>query len=276
MNSDTPIGLYGKLPAYGDFITRDLSPVFIDIWDEWLQHFISASKEQIGSDWLDIYLTSPIWKFALSPGVIDNKLWAGIMMPSVDKVGRYFPISLIQSFSTAHNPIDFMASQQAWYDNIETQCLIALEGSIDADELMAELSKIEAVPKETYQATNNIGEAGPMVMGLSINNSVNEPGSMNMAMPYLLNAALNTHLSSYSVWRTHGSELIAPMMFCTQGLPPIRGIASMLDGQWQSRNWKIPYNLKPTTDLPIRDTPISDMPITDMTATKDTWDLGNE
>jgi type VI secretion system protein ImpM len=257
MNSEAPIGLYGKLPAYGDFIIRDLNPAFIDIWDEWLQHFISVSKEQIGNDWLNIYLTSPIWKFALSAGVIDDKMWAGIMMPSVDKVGRYFPISLIQSFAAAHNPVDFMASQQAWYDSIETQCLIALEGTIDADELMAKLSKIETISKEAYQATHNIGEAGPMVMGLSMN----ESGPMSMAMPYLLNAALNTHLSSYSVWHTHGSELISPMMFCTQGLPPIRGIASMLDGRWQSRNWKIPYNLKTAPEV---------------TVTENTWDLGNE
>ena len=111
-----------------------------------------------------------------------------------------------------------------------------------------------------------MGEAGPMVMGLSVSDSMNEPGPMNMAMPYLLNAALNTQLSSYSVWHTLGSDLISPMMFCTQGLPPIRGIASMLDGQWQSRNWKIPYNLKA----------IAEMTVTESAIAENTWDLGNE
>ena len=243
MNSVSPFGLYGKLPAYGDFITRNLPSNFVDIWDEWLQYFISASKEQIGDEWLGVYLTSPIWKFALSPGVIDSNMWAGIMMPSVDKVGRYFPISIIQPFSAASNPVDFIASQQTWYESIEAQCLIALEGKFDVDDLMVALADVNASPEDAYEATHNMGEAGPMVMGLS----TNEPGPMDTAMPYLLNAALTINLSSFSLWQTHGSDLISPMVFSTQGLPPIRGIGSLLDGQWQSRNWKIPYNLKSST-----------------------------
>jgi len=91
MTTEMQTGLYGKLPAYGDFIFRNLNSSFITPWDEWLQHFISGTQEQIGEGWLDIYLTSPIWRFVLSPGVIDNKMWAGLMMPSVDRVGRYFP-----------------------------------------------------------------------------------------------------------------------------------------------------------------------------------------
>ena len=67
--------------------------------------------------------------------------------------------------------------------------------------------------------------------------------AMNNALPYLLNASLTTALSSFSLWQTSGSELVSPVLFSCQGLPPIGGIASMLDGQWQQRNWKIPYNL---------------------------------
>ena len=63
-------------------------------------------------------------------------------------------------------------------------------------------------------------------------------------MPYMLNAALTTSLSSFSLWKTAGSQLVSPIMFSCQGLPPIGGIASMLDGQWQQRDWKIPYNLQ--------------------------------
>jgi len=63
-------------------------------------------------------------------------------------------------------------------------------------------------------------------------------------MPYLYNAALASSLSSYSLWQTSGSQLISPVLFSCQGLPPISGLASMLDGQWQQRDWKIPYNLQ--------------------------------
>lgn len=240
MITDMQTGLYGKLPAYGDFIFRNLRSTFIHPWDEWLQHFISGSKEQIGDNWLEIYLTSPIWRFVLSPGVIDENTWAGLIMPSVDRVGRYFPISIVKPFPATLSPVNILLFQQSWFEQIEAQCLEALEGKIDADELVAKMEQIHFAQQDSYQATGHLGEIGPQIFGL--------PGHDNDAikalLPYWLNASLSTGLSSFSLWQTAGSELISPILFCCQGLPPIGGIGSMLDGQWQKRNWKIPYNLQ--------------------------------
>jgi len=240
MNSDMKTGLYGKLPAYGDFIFRNLSTTFINPWDEWLQHFISSSQEQIGDDWLDIYLTSPIWRFVFSPGVIDDKVWAGLMMPSVDRVGRYFPISLVTPFAPNICPVNFILNQNEWFNELETQCLSALDGAINADELIDALGSIIAQPQESFQPTANLGEMGPMIFGLS----TGDEAQVNSVIPYMLNAALTTGLSSFSLWQTTGSELISPSLFSCQGLPPISSLGAMLDGKWQSRNWKIPYNIQ--------------------------------
>ena len=232
------MGLYGKLPAHGDFITRNLNPNFIKLWDEWLQHFISTSQQQIGSDWLDIYLTSPIWQFVFSPGVIDSNMWAGIIMPSVDRVGRYFPISIVQPLPISESVVNFALGQDGWYEQLETQCLLALDGEIDADQLASALAEFEFTPSQQYQPTQNLGEMGPMIISLDSCDT----GEIRTAIPYLLNASLVNGLASFSLWKTAGSELIGPTLFCCQGLPPVSGIASMLDGQWQQRNWKIPYN----------------------------------
>jgi len=239
MNPELQIGLYGKLPSYGDFISRNLNSSFIASWDEWLQHFISGSQEQMGDNWLDIYLTSPIWRFVLSPGVIDNNMWAGLMMPSVDRVGRYFPISLAKPFASNVSPVKFILEQGEWFDALEQHCLSALDGSIDADELIGAVNEIELTTLESYAATFNLGEVGPMLFGLT-----SDENSLSVALPYLLNASLASGLSSFSLWQTSGSQLISPMLFSCQGLPPVGGVASMLDGQWQQRDWKIPYNLQ--------------------------------
>lgn len=238
MNDLMRIGLYGKLPAYGDFILRNLDSAFVNVWDEWLQHYISGSKEQIGENWLDIYLTSPIWRFAFSSGVIDEQVWAGLMMPSVDKVGRYFPISIIRSFSPGVSPVALITQQKAWYQQLETLCLSALDGELDADELSAKIMQLEVIPADSYHPTLHLGEKGSMVIGLQSE----DDDADSLVLPYLLNASLAITMSSFSLWQTDGSELISPAIFCSQGLPPIGGIASMLDGQWQQRNWKIPYN----------------------------------
>jgi len=244
MISDLQIGLYGKLPAYGDFIFRNLNSSFITPWDEWLQHFISGSQEQMGDDWLDIYLTSPIWRFVLSPGVIDSNIWAGLMMPSVDRVGRYFPISLVKPLDANINPVKFMLDQKSWFDELEAQCLSALDGGIDADALIATANEIDLRVSDNYQPTFNLGDMGPMLFGLNSSDD-----QVQTALPYMMNAALSSSLSSYSLWQTSGSQLISPMLFTCQGLPPIGSIASMIDGQWQQREWKIPYNLQLETEV---------------------------
>lgn len=244
MNNPMQTGLYGKLPAYGDFITRNLNAGFIEVWDDWLQHYISVSREQIGDDWLEIYLTSPIWRFAFSSGVINEQVWAGIMMPSVDRVGRYFPISLIKPFHASVSPVNLIANHDDWFEQLETQCLSALDGEIDADELQQAITQLDFAPADLYQPTVHLGEPGSMVIGMNSG----DLDTTDQVIPYLLNANLSAAWSSFSLWQTDGSDLISPAIFCSQGLPAIGGMASMLDGQWQRRNWKIPYNPRQRDD----------------------------
>jgi len=240
MANQGQIGLYGKLPAYGDFIFRNLGSTFINRWDEWLQHYVSSSKEQIGESWLDVYLTSPIWRFVLSMGVIDENMWCGMIMPSVDRVGRYFPISIFSQLPPQASPVGCLFTQQAWYQQVEKFCLMALDGKLDADELQARAEGVDLELQDLYQPTSHLGSEGPFVVGLATEDEL----SLIDSLPSMLNASLSSSLPSFSLWQTQGSELISPLVFACQGLPPASGIASMLDGQWQQRNWKIPFNLQ--------------------------------
>ena len=102
MNGAT--GFYGKLPCLGDFVTRRLPRELIAPWDQWLQESLTSSRTQLGNDWLDRYLTSPLWRFVLSPGVAGQVGWTGVLMPSVDRVGRYFPLTLSCPLPAGTNP----------------------------------------------------------------------------------------------------------------------------------------------------------------------------
>jgi type VI secretion system protein ImpM len=109
LNLKNKPGFYGKIPARGDFVSRGLANSFLSTWDQWLQSALLASKEQLGDQWLDFYLTSPIWHFVLSAGICDQNVWAGILMPSVDKVGRYGSItSLLKKFQSCKVLIYFL------------------------------------------------------------------------------------------------------------------------------------------------------------------------
>lgn len=233
-------GVYGKLPAHGDFIQRNLPSAFVRQWDVWLQHFVAGAKEKIGADWLDIYLTSPIWRFALSPGVIDEGRWAGILMPSVDQVGRYFPFTIAARLSDHRNPMEFISSQTAWYTAIEELGLRALNGEIALEDLAVALTKMSPYGESAYVLAEKLTESYAVQVEMEF-----EEQSAATAYPFMLDALSVKLLSSYSVWSTAGSERVAPCVFHVQGLPAVGKLPAMLDGQWQQWGWARPYALQP-------------------------------
>ena len=97
------VGWFGKIPSVGDFVTRRLPPSFVRPWDQWLQTGMSESRRRMGERWVDVYLTFPVWRFLLPVGVLGSTAWTGVLMPSVDRVGRYFPLTL----ATPLNRSDF-------------------------------------------------------------------------------------------------------------------------------------------------------------------------
>ncbi len=229
-------GVYGKLPAHGDFIQRNLPSAFVREWDVWLQHFVSGAKEKIGSDWLDVYLTSPIWRFAFSPGVIDEGRWAGILMPSVDQVGRYFPFTIAVRLPDRQNPLEFMSSHTAWYTAIEELGLRALDGEIVLDDLVQELAGVKLGLESAYTARDALTESVAMQVDMEF-----EEQSAASAYPCMLDAVLVKLLSSYGIWSTTGSERVPPCVFSVQGLPAVSRLPAMLDGQWRQWGWTQPY-----------------------------------
>ncbi len=88
------VGWFGKIPAVGDFITRRLPSAFVQPWDLWLQSAIANSRRQLGDSWDDIFLTFPVWRFLIPSGSLGPTPWVGVLMPSIDRVGRHFPLTL--------------------------------------------------------------------------------------------------------------------------------------------------------------------------------------
>ena len=97
-------GFYGKLPGEGDFVTRRLPWEFTSAWDDWLQQGMQASRGTLGDAWLKLYLSAPIWRFQLAPGICGPLAWRGLFFASVDRVGRYFPLTLAFSGGSAPAP----------------------------------------------------------------------------------------------------------------------------------------------------------------------------
>ncbi len=133
-------GWYGKVPYLGDFASRRLPQKFIATWDSWLQQSMSASRVRLGAQWLDAYLHSPIWRFVLLPGVIGDEFWAGLIMPSVDKVGRHFPLTIAASIAPRPGILATIVASGNWYAAIENTALAALNTAFTVEQFEARLA----------------------------------------------------------------------------------------------------------------------------------------
>ena len=120
-------GWYGKLPGTGDFVTRRLPPEFVSTWDEFLGAAVAGSKELLGAQWLEHYLASPIWQFAVFPPLCGPGAWTGLMMPSVDRVGRYFPLTVCSRLQAVPDSIEAADDLLDWLGTIEGAALGALD-----------------------------------------------------------------------------------------------------------------------------------------------------
>jgi type VI secretion system protein ImpM len=87
------IGFCGKLPARGDFVSIGLPRGFVEPWHDWMQRMLAASRAALGDDWLAAWNVAPIWRFALPPGGCGPDAALGLWMPSIDRVGRQFPLT---------------------------------------------------------------------------------------------------------------------------------------------------------------------------------------
>jgi len=238
VNNTNPTGLFGKLPAHGDFIYRDLPAQFMTVFDSWLQGFVGGSQEQLGEQWLETYLTSPIWRFAFSEGVIDENGWAGLFLPSVDRVGRYFPFSIATRLPGSIAPTEFISTQMQWYDAMEDIALRALDGELQIEDIVEEINQPDLLIDSSYVRGSCVDNTSALVMNMEF-----EEQSPSTVIPYMLDACLTHLLASYSAWSTKGSQLVEPCLFTSKGLPPIGGIAAMLDGRWEEWRWQQPFYL---------------------------------
>ena len=220
---------YGKLPAKGDFLSRNLPREFVAIWDEWLQAAMHASREALGDQWLESYLTSPLWRFVLPAGTCGDVAYAGILMPSMDRVGRYFPMAVLRPLATQAVPIMTALHNKAWFEHVETRLLAALdEESLDIDAF-----------DQSIQSIDFRDELPPSGLDGSVAGRLQGGAESDIALRLLgINAAAIQEASAgLAFWWGNGSDIVEPSLLYSVGLPAPACYTAMLRGAWSDFGW---------------------------------------
>lgn len=131
----TPLpGWWGKLPGTGDFSGRRLSSEHQRQLGDWLQGELGAMRAR-HSHWQSAYLAAPLWHFALGAGLLGDAARLGVLMPSVDKVGRYFPLVIVQALPELGGQ-----SPEQWWQRAAATALQALaedQGPLQLEQALA-------------------------------------------------------------------------------------------------------------------------------------------
>jgi type VI secretion system ImpM family protein len=237
------IGFYGKLPSHGDFLRRRVSDAFVDAWDAWLRECLAASQTALGSRWLDVYLTSPAWRFACAAGACGPLPVIGVVAPSVDQVGRYFPLTLVAELAAdalivpaatgaegffrraEHLVIETLATERVDFDQFD-RGVMALQQELGALAVPPEV----VLDEEACAILTDSPRAWHMPLGVS--------SDMRGAFEQLLSMHLEAKYRPLVLCWTDGSAVVEPSCLIVKGMPEPDCYTALLEGSWETHRWR--------------------------------------
>lgn len=100
LQATSPIAWYGKLPSLGDFAGRRMSHALTSEWDAWLRAGMEEMRRADDTGWPDTFVAAPLWFFIAQAAATGSPV-VGALAPSMDRVGRYYPLTIM---ATAPRP----------------------------------------------------------------------------------------------------------------------------------------------------------------------------
>ena len=237
------VGFYGKLPSHGDFLRRRVPDAFVERWDAWLQQSMSESRSALGERWLEVYLTSPVWRFVFAAGACGPAPVIGLMAPSVDRVGRHFPLTIVAELPEDVDCAAAATYASAFFESAErlvVDTLAAEEVDFDRfDErvvgLGVDLAALSVPTEVVLDAA-----AGAIVNGAAPNCwqvPIGVSGNLAPMFGQLVSFRLSSVYDPLVMWWTQGSSVVEPSCLFVAGLPPPSAFSAFLDGAWGQHGW---------------------------------------
>lgn len=199
-------GAFGKMPSVGDFFRINLPAGFVSAWDGWVQQTMLDVQAALGEAWDTRYMTAPIWRFSLAAGLAGPQKVLGVLMPSVDRVGRRFPLTLAAPMETpGPAQLDHFA-EDGLFARLEDLALDALEDDMTREALETRLGTI--LPPDLRGTAALRRANGTLVL---------TQGDAGGVLPNLASGLLDSQFEQPSIW----SAVIGgvPRLMVCDGLP---------------------------------------------------------
>ncbi len=207
------IGYFGKIPAAGDFVSRNIDRTLREAIDTWLQQSLEQSRSVLGGDWLASFLRAPVWRFVCAGLSGSENVVAGIMIPSVDRVGRYFPFAMLAEVEGFKPDAASLAACDALLGTLQPLAIGVLEEEFDP----LHFDHMIAIAAKRLELASNETEAG-VSAGFA---TFEDAADLDRRL-----ASLDWR--SASVWWTDGSDFRQAELLLLDDLPTPNSFASLL------------------------------------------------
>lgn len=218
-------GLFGKIGAKRDFIAIATPRSFLEAWEPWVQAGLSASRHQLGSGWQEAFLTAPVWRFWLGAAICGTTV-TGAIMPSLDGVGRYYPLTLhAVTDENALLPPPAIDLQDEWFAQAEAFLLSTLDRAATFEQISESLDRL-ALPRLQPSPSNG---SDVTTLGATGVGALSDVGAFAQSFTALAAANPQVHAAA-SFWWTAGGEDFPSMALACRGLPDPFHYSTLLTG----------------------------------------------
>jgi len=216
-------GVFGKLPQKRDFVAFDIPRAILEPFETWLQSAVAASRNELGREWQERYLVAPIWHFWGGREIFGVDCM-GAIMPSVDQVGRFFPLSIIYYDDSGNGLVPpVRAENEDWYISLDERLLQTLEE--DAEVEAKTLAEGLKAPLQETDELDNPGEDFNSGMLWRQDDVV-----VGDLITGILDSDYRAACQGRSFWWTNGGANFGPIVYSQHGLPDPYFFTSMITG----------------------------------------------
>lgn len=224
-------GLYGKLPSKRDFVSIATPRHFLQIWEPWIADCLAQSRDALGdANWDRVFSEAPIWRFVLGTD-LDGGGGFGVLMPSMDAIGRYFPLTLVaQAEPGGALPKPDIEHGQTWFAAAEDFLMSLLDAGTARtaiDTGLKSLSACDMQPPRDGSAT--AAEASVGFIGLYDADAIGRP------LEDFFTDDDGGATADESFWWTLGNENYKPRAFVQRSLPGPLQFTAMLTEEFSCR-----------------------------------------
>ena len=243
-----------QAPSHGDFLRRRITDAFVEAWDAWLRE-LSRQPHGARPRWLDISPDEPGVALACAAGACPAPV-IGVIVPSVDQVGRYFPLTLVAELPAEASLVTVAAGSERFFDQAEHLVIETLATErVDFDRfdrgvvaLEPELAGLTLPPplvlgQESSAILTDSPQAWHVPLGAS--------SDVGMAFEQLLWLHLEAKYRPLVLFWTDGSAAVEPSCLVLKGLPDPELYPALLEGAWAARRWhSVPTRVSEEQTLP--------------------------